>query len=59
MKDYENIKIPVTSSVPFGLLKEFDEVIKGNTNKSNRSSVIVELMRLYVAKRKKNFEKSL
>lgn len=50
MKDYENIKIPVTSSVPLVLLKEFDEVIKG---KSNRSSVIVELMRLYVSKRKK------
>lgn len=53
MKDYEDIKVPVTSSVPLGLLKEFDEVIKENKKKSNRSNVIVELMRLYVSKRKK------
>ena len=54
MKDYEDIKIPVTCSIPFGLLKEFDEVIKGNSKKSNRSSIISELMRLYISKKKKN-----
>ena len=53
MKDYEDIKIPFTSSAPLSLLKEFDETIKSNSKKSNRSSVIVELMRLYVSKKKK------
>ena len=50
--DYENIKVPMTCSVPLGLLKEFDEVAR--TKKSKRSSLIVKLMKLYVDK-EKNF----
>lgn len=28
MKEYENIKVPMTCSIPLGLLKAFDEIVK-------------------------------
>lgn len=50
MKDYENIKVSVSFSVPIGLLKEFDKVaIKKNMK---RSGMIVELMKWVVNKEK-------
>ncbi|MBR5202365.1 MAG: hypothetical protein IKW45_03785 [Clostridia bacterium] len=49
-KDYNNLKVSMTSSVPFLLLKEFDEIAihRGRT----RSSMITELMRAVVDKQK-------
>lgn len=52
--DYENIKVPMTCSVPLGLLKEFDEVAR--TKKSKRSNIIVKLMKFYI---EKNFNQKI
>ena len=46
--DYENIKVPMTCSVPLGLLKQFDEVARAK--KSKRSNIIVKLMKFYIEK---------
>lgn len=51
MKDYENIKVSMTCSVPLGLLKEFDE-IAGKKN-LKRSGMITELMKKVVEKERK------
>ena len=50
-KDYNNVRVPMSCSVPFGLLKDFDEVAqrKGRT----RSGMVVELMKMVVEKDKK------
>lgn len=55
--DYENIKVPMTCSVPLGLLKEFDEVARAK--KSKRSSLIVKLMKFYLDKEKNFKEKNI
>lgn len=46
MKDYDNIKVPMTCSVPFGLLKAFDEVARLKGLK--RSGMVTELMKKVV-----------
>ena len=50
MKDYEKVKVPMTCSVPFGLLKAFDEIVRAK--KSTRSGMIVQLRQIIVNKEK-------
>ena len=48
MKDYEDIRVPMTCSVPIWLLKAFDEVAKKKNLK--RSGMVTELMKKVVEK---------
>ena len=50
MKDYENIKVSMTCSVPMWLLKAFDEV--AHKKQLKRSGMITELMKKVVEKEK-------
>lgn len=52
MKEYEEIKVPVTCSIPLNLLKAFDEVV--SAQKSTRSNMIVQLIQVLVNKKKFN-----
>lgn len=50
MKEYDNIKVPMSCSVPLGLLKDFDAIAKKKGYK--RSGLVVTLMRHVVNKEK-------
>ena len=55
MKEYDNIKVSMCSSVPLGLLKEFDAIAKKKGYK--RSGLVVKLMQYVVNKEKKETQK--
>ena len=50
-KDYNNTRVPMTCSVPFWLVQEFDGV--AHRKGRSRSGMIVELMKMVVEKDKK------
>ena len=57
MKNYKNIKMSVSCSIPLGLLMEFDEIAEKKNMK--RSKMIVELIKMVVEKEKKEDRKSV
>ena len=52
MKEYETMKVPMSCSVPLGLLREFDIIAKKKGLK--RSGMVTTLMQRVVEKEKTN-----